>query len=988
MRIRNVTIEGFGPFKHKHYVDFSAFDADGLFLIAGETGVGKTSILDAIAYALYNKTPRWDNVSATGASNAVRSDFCGVDDPTQIIVEFETNGNEYRVTRSPEYYRPKSRGEGTAKQGAKILVEVFEDQHWVGRAAKEREAAELIESLIKLNKDEFLQVIMLAQGRFQEFLLANSEQRLELLSKLFGTGRFADYQSKIAERRSTLSKRVELVLAQRTTLLSGVDAPEALGDAQVDQELGWLDKVIQAAVDELQNAKGIVKAAEKAEKVALDQLELAKRQARAESAKQALARLEAQRDEVDAAKASLDRAERAERVRPLLEDAADKVEVWERAKSDAEGARIGYEGDAADGALAAEVSRLTEAIGTLTEALQDEQRAGHLERDHAVKVAAAGKLVAALAEARKSIEHLQEERTALVPVAAQVKPAQDELDRARDRLSAATEAASVAEELWNAQQAQLAADQLVTGARAAADDALNRFLHGQAAFLATKLTAGEPCAVCGSTSHPAPASFSEKSVTQDDVDAAQKTVSLLEPKAKAAKEQVEALKVKAAGLAGAAGAGDIDTLAAAVGKAQTELKMATDAEQRVMGINEKLNGDQGLLIKQMRLETASKDAATEVTRLKTEYDSLANKVARLRGEHPTVKARHESLITERDAANELAEAIASLGRATKQRGVADTRLAAKLTQEEFASAKEADAALLDKDEAGKLKEKIDAHAAAVSENEGVLKQPDLQSLPDEIIAVDDASAAHRDAQHATRAATIKQANAGSTLEHLESKRGELAALLTETEKLTAEHSMLHRLAETVQGRTPNTKSMSLESYYIAAELEDVLTAANARLTTLSRGRFALHHTERGVRRAGVAAGLEIEVFDEFTGTARPANQLSGGQQFLASLALALGLAEVVTSRAGGIELNTLFVDEGFGSLSTEYLEIAMETLDSLKQGGRTVGVISHVSSMQEQITAQLRVIAEPGGPSTIIQDAPQGAAHQGVETMAKVGLDA
>lgn len=1001
MRIRNVTIEGFGPFKHEQYVDFSAFDTDGLFLIAGETGAGKTSILDAIAYALYNKTPRWDNVSATGASNAVRSDFCGVDDPTQVTVEFETNGNEYRVTRSPEYDRPKARGEGTTKQGAKIVVEVLEGQRWVGKAAKEREAAELIESLIKLNKDEFLQVIMLAQGRFQEFLLANSEQRLELLSKLFGTGRFADYQSKVAERRSALSKKVDSARARRVALLSGVDAPEELGDAPVDHELDWLDKVIQGAAVVVQNARLAVEAAEKAEKTALDQLELARRQERAEAAKQALLVLEARREEIEEAKASLHRAERAERVRPLLEDAADKLEAWERAESDVEDARIGYEGDAADDALAAEVSRLTEATGTLTEALQDEHRAGQLERDRSAKMAVADGLVAALEEVTESIERLQAERATLVPIAAQSKPAQEEVERAAGRLSAATEAANVAEQLENAQKAQLAADQLVTAARVVADDALKRFLHGQAAVLAAKLTAGEPCVVCGSTSHPSPASFSEEQVSQDDVDAAQNEVARREPKATAAKEQVDALRVTAAGLAGAAGHGDVDRLKAAVAQAQTQLKTVMAAEQRVKKIDDELDGDKGLLVEQKELSTASKDAAAEVTRLNAERDTIEKKILRLRGEYPTVKARYDSLITERDAARQLADAIATHSNATKQRGDADARLAAKLKQEKFVSAEEVEDALLDEGEIGTLRKQIDAYAVAVSENQGVLKQPDLQALPDEIVAVEDARSAHRDAQRATREATAENASADSALKLLGLKRVELAVLLTETEDLVAEYDMLHRLTETMHGRTPNTKGMSLESYYIAAELEDVLSAANVRLRTLSQGRFELHHTERGVRRANVAAGLEIEVFDEFTGTARPANQLSGGQQFLASLALALGLAEVVTSRAGGIELNTLFVDEGFGSLSTEYLEIAMQTLDSLKQGGRTVGVISHVASMQEQISAQLRVIAEPGGPSKILQDAPSGAASrdrlglrrvdpdgEGIQPEAEVGSDA
>ncbi|MBX3195020.1 MAG: SMC family ATPase [Microbacteriaceae bacterium] len=970
MRIRTVTIEGFGPFKHRQHVDFSAFDADGLFLIAGQTGVGKSSILDAIAYALYNKTPRWDNVSATGASNAVRSDFCGVDDPTQVIVEFETNGNEYRVSRSPEYDRPKARGEGTTKQSAKILVEALEHGVWVGKATKEREAAELIEGLIKLNKDEFLQVIMLAQGRFQEFLLANSEQRLDLLSKLFGTGRFADYQARVAQRRSALSKKVELAREQRTMLLGGIEAPEEIGEAPPDDELDWLDRVIASAAETAGRAARAVTAAEKAEKAALDRLEVARKQARAEAAKQALVALEARREEIEQAKAALHRAGRAERVRPVLDDARDRLAAWERATSDADDARRGYDGDVADDALAAEVSRLTEETGTLTEAVQDEQRADQLERDHAAQKDLADGLVVALAKTTESIKSLQVERAELAPIAAQSKPAHDEVGRAKDRLAAATKAADIAGQLSTAQEAQLAADRRVTAARAVADDVFERFLHGQAAVLATQLVAGGPCAVCGSTEHPSPASFTGEPVAQDDVDDARAEVARLEPEANTAKERVEALKVAAAGLVGAAGDGDVDTLTAAVARAQAELRSATDAEQRIGEIDEDLNGDEGLLAEQKRLEAAGKDAAAEVTKLKTERDSLAAKVARLRGDHPTVKARHEALVAEREAAKRLADAVAALGTATKQHVDADARLATKLAQEKFESAEDLEEALLGEAELGELTERIETHAAAVSENQGILKQPDLQGLPDEIIAVDDASTAHGDAQRATRAATTERANSESALTQLESKRKDLAALLAETEDLVARYDVLHRLSETVHGRTPNTKGMSLESYYIAAELEDVLAAANARLRTLSQGRFELRHTERGVRRANASAGLEIEVFDEFTGTARPANQLSGGQQFLASLALALGLAEVVTSRAGGIELNTLFVDEGFGSLSTEYLEIAMETLDSLKQGGRTVGVISHVSSMQEQIAAQLRVVAEPGGPSEILQDLP------------------
>ena len=980
MRIRTVTIEGFGPFKDRQHVDFRVFDADGLFLIAGETGVGKTSILDAIAYALYNKTPRWDNVSATGAANAVRSDFCGVNDPTEVVVEFETNGLEYRVTRSPEYDRPKARGEGTTRQNAAVLVEVLEGETWVGKATKEREAAALVESLLKLNKDEFLQVIMLAQGRFQEFLLATSEQRLDLLSKLFGTGRFAAYQQKLAERRGELRKRLEGARAKQVMLVDTVDAPEVLGAPEPGQELTWLDAVIEDAEATVLAATRAVEAADVEEKAALARLDVARKQARAETARQELAALEARRPEVDAARAEVERAARAERVRPVLDDAAEKREAWEQANSAVEAARASYTGDADDEALGAEVTRLTEEIGELTGALQDEQRTQSLATEITAKTTACEALATKLTTATESIAALQEERGTLVPTAAQAASAGEEVTRARARLAAATEAATVAEELRRAQELQLAADQRVTTARVEADAVLARFLSGQAAVLAETLEDGEPCAVCGSTEHPSPAAFAGERVTQDDVDAAQAAVDTLEPPAKAARERVDELKVRAAGLSASAGDDDLDALTAAAEAAEAALAGATAAAARIDAIDAELTGGEGaaaagsgngtgLVAERERLEASSKAASSELTALQAEHDSLAKKLAALRGEFATVAARQASRAAERDAAKALAEAIATLAQAARQRAVADAKLATRLSDEKFESTEEAEAALRSEAQLGELTKRIDEHATSVSENQGILKQPDLQGLPEDVVAVDDATAAHAEAQRASRAATAAKANAEGRRTQLQSRRTELAALLASTADLAEEFELLHRLTETVHGRTPNTKSMSLESYYIAAELEDVLAAANIRLQTLSQGRFELRHTERGVRRAGTSAGLEIEVFDEFTGTARPANQLSGGQQFLASLALALGLAEAVTSRAGGIELNTLFVDEGFGSLSTEYLEIAMSTLDSLKQGGRTVGVISHVTSMQEQIAAQLRVVAEPGGPSRIVVEA-------------------
>ena len=968
MRIRSVSMEGFGPFKQKQSIDFTAFDADGLFLIAGETGVGKSSILDAIAYALYNRTPRWDNVTGTGASNAVRSDFCGLNDVTEVIVRFETNGEEYRVTRSPEYERPKMSGGGTTRQNAKVLLEALDGDRWVGRATREREAAEAIETLLKLTRDEFLQVMMLAQGRFQEFLLADSTQRLDVLSKLFGTDRFADYQNRVAQRRADLSRQLESARAELGALLRNVDAPEEVGTAAPGTELAWLDEVIAHARSEQLGANRSAKTAATAEKSALGRLDLARKQERRDAAVAALSALTARNEEIEQTRLRLHRAERAERIRPVLETAAEQEQAVVHLATLIDDARRDYSGQVGDAELDAEVERLTQQIGAVSSELEEEDRASQLTAAVAATETAAQDLAGKAASAGAALAGLRDERERLAPLAARFPSAQEAVDRSRGRLAAATEAAQVTELLRSALERLLAADQRLTAARAHADDTLARFLHGQAGVLATLLVEGEPCSVCGSTEHPAPAQVGDDPVSQEVVDSAQSVVVGLEPAAQAARQGVEELKVRAAQLQGAAGDDPIDVLAASVTQAEAELSATDGAMARIAIIDGSLQGDDGLVSAHDRLVAEHALAAAESTRLAAEADAITQRLTRLRGDHASVRARHTSLVLECDTAKILATRLAAQTEAVKQRDAANDRLAAKLVGENFDSADQVSGALLAETEADDLREQLTAHAAAISEHQGILKQPDLQGLPDDTIAIAEAEAAHLAAQELVRVASRDAARAEEAVARLGTQRTQLAGILTATEGLADRFNVLHRLAETVNGRSPNIKSMTLESYYIAAELEDVLDAANGRLAILSSGRFEFRHTERGVRRANAAAGLEIEVFDQYTGTARPAHQLSGGEQFLASLALALGLAEVVTSRAGGIELNTLFIDEGFGSLSAEYLEIAMETLDSLKQGGRTVGVISHVVSMQERIGAQLQVHAEPGGPSTIVQE--------------------
>lgn len=966
MRIRRVTIEGFGPFKDAQDVDLTAFAEDGLFLIAGETGAGKSTILDAITYALYGDTPRWDDVNATPR---FRSDYCGLDDPSRVVLEFETNGTEYRITRTPEYERPKARGAGTTTQKATALLERREASGWAGLADKPRDVASRVTDLVRLTQDEFLQVILLAQGRFQRFLLAPSDERLGLLSKLFGAQRFKDYQDRIAERRRALKDQTEAARTELRVLLGSVAADDRHGDARPGDELAWIDAVVDDALQDVRRAADDLARAAAALEEARQRRDVAERQHRRRVAEQVLADLDAHHAEVEERRARVETAERAERVRALADAVRSAAGTMEAAREAIARARVDYGGSAPDDALREEVTRLDRAIGALAEALADEQRAEQLERDLAAERATVDRLTTALHEDGERIQVLTDERTAVAAVAAGV----DALERQRDdlaaRVDAAAQAAAIAGELHAAHEAQLDAEAALTRAQAHATTLLDQHLHGQAAVLAATLADGEPCAVCGSREHPAPATAEADVVSRAEVDAARAEADRHDALARAARARVDELARTEARLRGLVGEHEPDALQAAFDEAQAGLAAALSARARVDAIDRELTGDTGLRARTAAAESLLSAATTQVTTLAATLAELRARTDLLRGDDPTVALRHERIGRELAAAASLADALDSERTAVGQLATTQAQLDAKATQEGFASADAAERALLDAGTLAAHRQAVAAHDEAALRARGQLASADLQDLPAEVVDLDEARAAVAAAEAGKDAAARAHTTAENAAAQLAEQRRRLRLLIDRSAGLAAEFDVLDRLASTVIGKAPNSTGMSLESYYVAAELETVLAAANGRLRTMTGGRYQLLHTERGILHANARPGLELEVMDEQTGRARDPHTLSGGEQFLASLALALGLAEVVTARAGGVELDTLFVDEGFGSLSPEFLEVAMATLDSLKAGGRTVGVISHVDAMKESIGAQLQVVRDPGGWSRVLPPA-------------------
>ncbi len=354
----------------------------------------------------------------------------------------------------------------------------------------------------------------------------------------------------------------------------------------------------------------------------------------------------------------------------------------------------------------------------------------------------------------------------------------------------------------------------------------------------------------------------------------------------------------------------------------------------------------------------------------TEQSGAARRaVDAARGDFATVAERIADATRRRDLAQALAEAHAdAVVRDAAARDAAADR-DARVAASAFDGVTEAVDALRDAEARAALDQRIREFDAALRAEKDRLRDLELElaGAPEAPVDLTATATALADARERWSTTVDAAAHASQTLVRLRDLLERAVAAQAEIADLAGDHAVIERLANTVAGKAPNTHRMTLESFVLAAELEEIVESANLRLDDMSSGRYRLHHTDARAAR-GAASGLGLEIMDAHTGQARPAQSLSGGETFLASLALALGLAEVVTARAGGVKLDTLFIDEGFGSLDDDTLELAMRTLDELRQGGRTVGLISHVAAMKEQLPAQLLVEATPQGPSVIRQE--------------------
>ncbi|MEV6511305.1 SMC family ATPase [Streptomyces sp. NPDC051642] len=983
MRLHRLDITAFGPFGGSQTVDFDELSSAGLFLLHGPTGAGKTSVLDAVCYALYGSVP---GVRQSGQGLTLRSDHAAAGTRTEVRLELTVSGRRLELTRQPPWARPKKRGTGSTLDKAQSWLREYDAAAgaWKDLSRSHQEIGEEITQLLGMSREQFCQVVLLPQGEFARFLRSDAEARGKLLGRLFDTHRFAEVEKRLADRRRATEAQVREGDAE--LLADAHRMQQAAGDAMELPDLapgepGLADAVLGAAAvarstarEQLTVAQSGLAAAESAQVAAdrelADVRELARLQQRFTQARERATLMEERADGYRQAQARMERARKAEAVAPALElrEAAD-AEHRDAARTETRARGLLPDTFAGAGAagLAAAARRAAEELGGLESARRAEQRLTELrvERTELDRQERADEDVRQEAEAwlaewdatraglQTRIESAQEATARAEQLGVRREPAERRLGaaRQRDQFAGDTE---------DAQRQVLVSAERAVEARAHWLDLKEQRLNGIAAELAAHLTDGAPCAVCGAIEHPAPARKSAGHVDRAAEEQALTAHQRAEDQRTEAERRLGVVREALAAATAEAGDAPTDQLADEVAELERLYEQARrDASWLHPATEELRRAEQEHERRTAIQQQAAVRAASRTTlrdTLDRERAALEGELAQSRGTADSVAARAAQLERQAALLTDAADAVRTAEDTAQRLKDADARLADAAFRAGFDTPQAAAAALLDDTAHRELQRRLDAWQSEEAAVRAVLAETDTaaaaQQAPADLdLAERAATAAHR----RTRDAASARDAAGRRCTELDRLSARSAVGARQLAPLREEYDRVARLAALTAGTSAdNERRMRLESYVLAACLEQVAAAATVRLQRMSSGRYTLVHSDDRAGRG--RSGLGLHVVDAWTGRERDTATLSGGETFFASLALALGLADVVTDEAGGVRLDTLFIDEGFGSLDEQTLDEVLDVLDSLRERDRSVGIVSHVADLRRRIHAQLEVV--------------------------------
>ena len=917
MRPIHLTMSAFGPYAGRTEVDFEKLGERGLYLITGDTGAGKTTLFDAITFALYGEAS-----GANRDASMLRSRYADSATPTEVELVFEHGGKRYRVRRNPAYERKKSRGEGVTRQSAQAELYLWDG----GVVTRSGAVTEKIRELLGVDKEQFSQIAMIAQGDFLRLLLANTEERQGIFRKLFRTETFSRLQELLREESNRLHQELKSARdgLQQHILAIRCPADSAHMEGVETAKNGGMPE--RAALELLR----VLTAEDAAGRTETDgAVDLTER--RLEEVNRSLARAEerqrTERELLDARTKLTELGPEQERELAALE--AEKERTPRREEQEKELAAL-----EAELPLYGEIDRLDATLAALEEEIgklcAERERRQREQEKTGEELEALRSGQRALARAGESLQKLEREEEQLN----RRKKSLLELDGALGELE------ELGERLRLAQEAYLSAEEEAQRRAREAREKRLAFNREQAGMMAESLEEGEPCPVCGSREHPCKAERSPKAPSQAQVERAEQESELA--------GEAAAGKSAEAGMA----KGRFDKAQQGVLKALEELLAGVPLSVGREALAKSLDETEQKLERQREAiaeERRRVERREELERLLPERERQAEEeAARLSELRETLRdreGRREEIQRQRRQREEKLRCP----------GAAEARAAMAALQKAIEGQK---AALRDAEERCRETERqIGEERSAVERLEKLLsagEEMDAEALRQEKLRLGN----EKSTLLQRRDDILRRLSANEAALHGAEEK------LAEKEKLEKKYTWVKALSDTANGSLSGQARVMLEAYVQMRRFERILRRANIHLMKMSSGKYELKRREDAddLRRL---SGLELDVVDHYNGSERSVKSLSGGESFLASLSLALGLSEEIQSSAGGIRLDSLFVDEGFGSLDEETLGEAMAALSSLTEGNRLVGVISHVAELRREIERQIVVTKEKTGGSRV-----------------------
>ncbi|HOO71949.1 MAG TPA: AAA family ATPase [Spirochaetota bacterium] len=999
MRPLSLKITGFGPFSGEQNIPFDSFS--DIFLISGKTGSGKTTIFDAMMFALYGKVP------GSRDPKGMVSDFIKGETVPSVTLDFSVRGQTYRITRQPAYSRAALKGKTRMVEvPATAVLEKKQGRVWTALPGKPTEITEHIEHLLRLTAEEFSKIVLLPQGEFQQFLMADTREKTRLLEKMFPTRPHEELSLLCKEKVREIKKTAELTAAEKTRLEKEHDLP---GHDRIMAGLTEsLEKSSAAATQARASLNAATERLARASEQNKDFIELEKNSSRLDELRSQTGAVESMADRARLGRESLDlmphiraRHDTIKELKTLSSKLADVRAREQRARTELD--RL-VEEEKNIPRIEEEITAATEKLGALNILLEKSTAL-------AGKKSEREKLGRACGEAEKKIEAACRE-TALAQdkraaIKSRVSGMEKELlsyEETLSQLSGVTaacsalaaaedknrESAAIREKTGRAKNEHTKIEQGILLLKKNEEALLRKKEASAAALLALKLVAGEPCPVCGSEHHPAPAKgpdmkngeMEKLDLLSSEIREKEKTAAGLAERLANYASLLASLENEIIKLTGEK-TGTIDSLTEQK-KALESRKKHLDAvrgalvsareehdseEKRISALaleTEKLNREiRDLLVARETLnneisslekECGGNDIPATIEQLKKQAAEKKGAVMKIR------KAKQEKEISLEGASREAASLDERTNSLEEKMQELSRMISAEVSARGFASAEEAEQHYLDKKDIESLEKKVlafmDEKKSLEKTTEYLTKKTSGQKKPD----IPSLEKTKEELSEKLESLESQKNEYMLKMKELASVKKQYDSLCSCLEKLQAESETMIQLSNELNGSNP--KNLTFQNFVLGAYLEEVARFASVRLHAMSEERYTLVLNEE-ISHGNREAGLDLDVFDAFTGQKRSVKSLSGGEKFLASIALALGLADVIQARAGGIELDAIFIDEGFGSLDDAALDRALTILDDIREN-RMVGIISHVNELKNRIPSRIQVIKDADGSRIVL----------------------